>query len=254
MLILNKCHKLKNNYIIVMNTVLPPNSNNLQPNKKPEGYINQIVTSATDTIANVESQVIGAEAKVATTGAVAVAQAVDDTINTQGPKFMKALQSIINFFYKGKNIFKNAEANAEVDKLRIKQQSDAEQIEVLMKTGLTKDQAKEKYDKIEAKREKKEDTALRIEEAAAATAAAIKFAKASGGGRNMFSLHQIQKGGRQSAKRTKKSINEFLNTSVTSSQILNMIIKSDDHKRNTKVKRKINNGKYSRRVRAKKMH
>ncbi len=250
MLILNKCHKLKNNYIIVMSTVLPQNSNSLQPNKKSEGVVDKVI----NTISNVEAKVIETEAKVATTGAVAVAKAVKNTIDTQGPEFITALQSIINFFYKGKNIFKNAEVNAEVEKLKIKQKSDAEQIEVLMETGLTKEQATEKYDKIEAKREKKEDTELRIAEAAAATAAAIKFAKASGGGRNMFSLHQIQKGGRQSAKRTKKSINEFLNTSVTSSQILNMIIKSEDHKRNTKVKRKINNGKYSRRVRAKKMH
>jgi hypothetical protein len=217
------------------------------------GHVGKLITSATDTIAEVEAQIIGAETKVATIGAVAVAKAAADTINTQGPTFMETLRSAINFLYKGKNMFAKEKANSEVEKLKIKEQSDAEQIRVLMETGLTKAAAKEKYDKIEAKREKKEDTKLRIEEAAAATAAAIKIAKTTGGGRNIITLHQIQKGGRQSAKRTKKSINEFLNTSVTSSQILNMISNPGHHKENTKGKRKRNNGKYSRRIRAKKM-
>lgn len=74
------------------------------------------------------------------------------------------------------------------------------------------------------------------------------------GGGKQSSLSQIQKGGRQSAKRTQKSINEFLNSSVTSSQILSMFNNQEDYKRNTKVKRKRNNSKYSRRIRANKMH
>jgi len=43
------------------------------------------------------------------------------------------------------------------------------------------------------------------------------------GGGKKFSLKHIQKGGRLAAKRTRKSINEFLNSSVTSSYIYDMV-------------------------------
>ena len=230
----------------VANTILAEN----KEAEDSKGKLNEFITSATDTVVGVESKLLEAEVQVATIGPVALADAADKTINTQGPKFMKTLQSIVDFFYKGKNLFKNAQANAEVENLKIEEKADAEQILVLMKTGLTEKEAKAKYDIIKTKREKEKNNELRIAEAAAA----LEIAKKTGGGRKILTLHQIQKGGRQSAKRTKKSINEFLNTSVTSSQILNMITNPGDHKRNTKVKRKRNNSKYSRRIRAKKMH
>ncbi len=59
-----------------------------------------------------------------------------------------------------------------------------------------------------------------------------------GNSRKTFTLGQIQKGGRQSANRTKKSIHDFFKSSVTSSHILKMVKKHGDNKRNTKVKRK----------------
>jgi hypothetical protein len=45
------------------------------------------------------------------------------------------------------------------------------------------------------------------------------------------SIKHIQKGGQQSLKRTAKSINEFLNSSVTASHILNMVKKGGRTKR-----------------------
>lgn len=60
----------------------------------------------------------------------------------------------------------------------------------------------------------------------------------AGGSRKRLTLGQIQKGGRQSANRTKKSIHDFFKSSVTSSHILKMVKKHGDNKRNTKVKRK----------------
>ena len=59
-----------------------------------------------------------------------------------------------------------------------------------------------------------------------------------GNSRKTLTLGQIQKGGRQSANRTKKSIHDFFKSSVTSSHILKMVKKHGDNKRNTKVKRK----------------
>jgi hypothetical protein len=41
-----------------------------------------------------------------------------------------------------------------------------------------------------------------------------------GGKKSMNNLKQIQRGGKMAAKRTKKSINEFLNSGIKSSQIV----------------------------------
>ena len=102
-------------------------------------------------------------------------------------------------------------------------------------------------DFVEVEEKKKEAEEKKAEAEAKKKEGGGKKGWFSGGGKP-FSLNQIQKGGRQSAKRTKKSINEFLNSSVTSSQILNMIAKSGDDKRKTKVKRKRNNGRVSKKV------
>ena len=122
-------------------------------------------------------------------------------------------------------------------------------------SNLTKEQAEAEYDILEKERNEKEkaDAAaeLKIAEAAAAAATAVEVAKATstkeGGSRKKsITLSQIQKGGRQSAKRTKKSINDFFNSSVTSSQILKMVTNTN---RNTKVKRKRKGKGISRRSR-----
>ena len=82
--------------------------------------------------------------------------------------------------------------------------------------------------------------ALAAAKAEADALAAAKAKEAKGGKKGWFgggrplNLNQIQKGGKLVAKRTEKSINEFLNSSVTSSHILNMITKQ----RKTKIKRK----------------
>ena len=64
-------------------------------------------------------------------------------------------------------------------------------------------------------------------------------AAAAGGGRHP-NIKEVQKGGAAAAKRAQDSIKQFLSSSVTSSQILNMV------KRKTKAKRKRNGKRYSR--------
>ena len=64
-------------------------------------------------------------------------------------------------------------------------------------------------------------------------------APAAGGGRRP-NIKEVQKGGAAAAKRAQDSIKQFLSSSVTSSQILNMV------KRKTKAKRKRNGKRYSR--------
>lgn len=209
--------------------------------EKSKGFIGEIIGETTDAVADMETQLLGAEAKVATTGAVALAAAVDDTIQSQGPKLMETLQTATKFVYKGVNAIKAAEvqANAEADiaALKIDEVAKASQIAILMEndSNLTKEAAEAEFDILETERKEKE-------EAAAAAVVALEIAKAAtpaaGGSRKKsITLGQIQKGGRQSAKRTKKSINDFFNSSVTSSQILKMITNTNTN-RNTKVKRK----------------
>jgi hypothetical protein len=66
-------------------------------------------------------------------------------------------------------------------------------------------------------------------------------------GGKKFSLKHIQKGGRLAAKRTRKSINEFLNSSVTSSYIYNMT--KNGGKRKSKRKRSNKNKRSLKRAR-----
>jgi hypothetical protein len=60
----------------------------------------------------------------------------------------------------------------------------------------------------------------------------LSMVPATGGSKKYINIKEVQKGGAAAAKRAQNSINQFLNSSVTSSQILNMV------KRKTKVKRK----------------
>jgi len=239
---------------------LPPKPNNLQADK---GLLNEIISEAATAVGGVEAAVLTAELNVATTGTVAAADAIDETIKNQGPQIMKTLETATNFVFNGLNAIKKAEfkANAEADTaaLKIDEAAKNEQIKILMENNinLTKDQAEAEYDILEKERNEKEkaDAAaeLKIAEAAASIDAALEIAKAKGaaaaaGGsrKKSITLSQIQKGGRQSAKRTKKSINDFFNSSVTSSQILKMVTNTN---RNTKVKRKRKGKGISRRSR-----
>jgi hypothetical protein len=71
-------------------------------------------------------------------------------------------------------------------------------------------------------------------------------------GGKKFSLNHIQKGGRLAAKRTRKSINEFLNSSVTSSYIYGMVqnnMTKNGGKRKSKRKRSNKNKRSLKRIR-----
>jgi hypothetical protein len=221
--------------------------------EKSKGFISEIIGETTNAVANIEAGLLTAEVDVAATGASAVVAAVDKTIKNQGPKLMNTVKTATDFVFDGLNIFKKAkvQANAEADiaALKIDEVAKASQIAILMEndSNLTKEAAEAEFDILETERKEKE-------EAAAAAVVALEIAKAAtpaaGGSRKKsITLGQIQKGGRQSAKRTKKSINDFFNSSVTSSQILKMITNTNTN-RNTKVKRKRKrNSRISRRSR-----
>ena len=217
-----------------------------------DGAVTEAVNELTDGFAKLETTLVTAEAKVATTTAVAIADAVGNTIKTQGPKLLDNVKKGAEYLYEVVNTIKEAKfkANAEADTaaLKINEAAKNEQIKILMISGLTKEQAEAEFDILEKERNEKEKVAaaaeVEVAKADASIDAALEIAKATGaaaaaGGsrKKSITLGQIQKGGRQSAKRTKKSINDFFNSSVTSSQILKMITNTNTN-RNTKVKRK----------------
>jgi len=245
----------------------------LQLGQPSKGILNEIieetgnaVSDVADTVANVEGKFLGVEAKALTTSGVAVATALGDTIEDKGPEFADVAKKATTFLggiYKNLEIAKEQiKAETEIAKLQIDKQSKASQIEILKDPKLpeaqAEAQAEAEFKKIEEKREEDEkadrDAELKMEEAAAAAATALELAKAaatapaSGGSRKkMMTLSQIQKGGRQSANRTKKSINDFFNSSVTSSQILKRFAKPDNKRKTIrKSKRRKHGGRRSR--------
>jgi hypothetical protein len=155
------------------------------------------------------------------------------------------------------NILKKAEVEAattaETAALQIEQNAKQKQEKILEEAGLSKVEITKEMEKIEEEKKKIEATEVEIEKTALAAETALKIAeiKASakgGSSRKRLTLGLIQKGGRQSANRTKKSITDFFKSSVTSSRILKMILKPDEkHKRKSKVKRR-RFGKRSRKI------
>jgi len=65
---------------------------------------------------------------------------------------------------------------------------------------------------------------------------APSYAPMRGGKKTLNSLKHIQRGGKMAAKRTKKSINEFLNSGITSSQIVKRLKGNSKSKTRRKVK------------------
>jgi predicted CopG family antitoxin len=210
--------------------------------------------------ATVELQQGAILADTAVNAASEAAERVGKTLKTNSPQIMDAIQTTSELFFNGQNVYEKikdeAKAKADVISTQINADAKSSQIEILMRSGITKEEAEAEFKKIEEKREEDEkadrDAELKMEEAAAAAATALELAKATsnkeGGSRKkMMTLSQIQKGGRQSANRTKKSINDFFNSSVTSSQILKRFAKPDNKRKTIrKSKRRKHGGRRSR--------
>lgn len=216
-----------------------------------KGIFATVVKSITD----VEADVLAAEAKVATAGFAATFSAAletaTDLLHDKGPGLTKFGKEVLQTKSALEVVAANVNADTTSQILAIDEKSKDDQIKIIMDTKkLTPTQAKSEFEKIERERERER----RIAVIDTLDLAKVKATSGQAGGSiKRLTLGQIQKGGRQSAKRTKKSINDFLNSSVTSSHILKMVTKQgdkhSDNKRKTKVKVKRRNGKNSKKVR-----
>jgi hypothetical protein len=254
-------------------------ANNLTPNvnsdSELENVFKDVIGSAVEigSIATtLEVEALGTEAVVATEAvAKAAAKAaeaatkaaaeattkVSNTIVTVAPQVKAGIVKMTDVWNDLTKVFQDAAAKSDINAFEISEKADQIQRQILLDEGLSFEQANAKLEnlkknkEVEAKAETKAEVDIAAAAAAAATAVKIAEiaaeAKQNGGSRKKLTLGQIQKGGRQSAKRTKKSINDFFNSSVTSSQILKRFLKLDEnHKRKTKIKVKRRNGKKSR--------
>lgn len=88
---------------------LPPKPNNLQADKDlqaDKGFLNEIISEAATAVGGVEAKLLEAELTVATTGTVAAADAVGNTIKTQGPKLLDNVKKGAEYLYEVVNTLK----------------------------------------------------------------------------------------------------------------------------------------------------
>jgi hypothetical protein len=113
--------------------------------------------------------------------------------------------------------------------IEVKEASKKAQIATMVasRPGLTEEEARKEIDDAERLEKEKEELQKiqQFELEKAKIVGEFKSERKSmlGGGKRGSTLKNIQKGGKMSAKRTQKSINDFLKPSMTSSSILKLI-------------------------------
>jgi len=161
---------------------------------------------------------------------VVAANAAAATIETIGVPFAKAASKLLVAIRKTLNIIPNALAKEDAkNKAQLNAENDA--------IKNTADEQTEIAEKVIAREKELAGNLITTGAvdgeikpyADAQVKNAIEHQNSTGGGRS--SIKHIQRGGQQSLKRTAKSINEFLNSSVTASHIINMVKKGGRTKR-----------------------
>lgn len=158
------------------------------------------------------------------------------------PEINKNLNQIMKGFFDVKNSISEAltESNLNAEIEETKQKQNARNIKLdIYEDSVRKENPNLSQDAVleEAKKRLKEEEYVKAAAEAAEKAAqlaaevAAKSATTSGGSRRRVALKNIQRGGKLAAKRTQKSIHEFLKPSITSSYILKMMQKKETKKR-----------------------
>ena len=242
------------------------------PNRSTLSLFNAKVKDIGSTVSNISKVFVDTGAEVATIGiktgenaakieAIAAANASADLAETAADIAKSKLPGLIDNV---KNVTKVVtegigEVNNVIDntKLEMKETLIKEQIAIMMESHpeLTEEQARIKLEEDERLEKEEFETTqqLELEKANVAamekkaealeTASEAKIVAATGGSnkspkKRNKTLKNIQKGGKMAAKRTQKSIKEFLKPSITSSSVLKLI---KGGKRFSK-KRKYNSG------------
>jgi hypothetical protein len=181
----------------------------------------------TEVAAKIQAQA-GAEA------AADLSKTAAKIVEKYGPEAEKNLEIIGDKVGKIQNAFFGSFKKAsDVAALKTEEEITNTKIQIMMasRPGLTEQEARRELEE-EEKKQKEEERRLEeikikaeAEAEAKAKAEAEAESKKSVGGKKSMTFKQIQRGGKMAAKRTQKSIKDFLNSSVTSSHILNMVKK-----------------------------
>jgi len=200
---------------------------------------------------NTSGNALEIEATATVTEANKLSQIAADLAKTKLPGIINNVKDVTKVVTEG-----IGEVNNVIDTttLEMKEASIKAQIATMMaaRPDLTEEQARreleetERLEKEEAERvERLELEKAKIEAKEAESKAKEAEAKASLSGgsnkgpKNQGTLKNIQKGGKMAAKRTQRSINDFLKPSITSSSILKMV---KGGKKSAKRRRKYNYG------------
>ena len=235
------------------------------PNQTNFSIFNDSVKDFGTSVSNISKVFVDTGAEVATIGiktgenaakieglaavnaSVDLAATAADVAKNKLPGFIDNIKDVTKVVTEGIGEVNNVIDNTT---LEMEEASIKGQIDTMMasRPGLTEEQAIMELE--ENERLEKEENRMELEnkkiEAKIAEAAAIakkadaletaseaKIVALSGGGSRRSTLKNIQKGGKMSAKRTQKSINDFLKPSITSSSILKMLKKG---RRSKKIK------------------
>lgn len=213
-----------------------------------ESVINEITSTFINIIAKISSVGIKSGANAAIADGLAMVYAVDDLVKTgadiidnQFPVMVDSAGKIAEGYTEG---IGKIDTIIKTSILKVKEAAREKKAEIKMASHpeLTKEQAKKEVEEDErieeAKVKREKEMELEMEQAKAVeaeadvtskkaeaieTAMEAKIIAASGGGKRTVNLNHIQKGGKMSAKRTQKSIKDFLKSSTTSSSVLKMI-------------------------------
>jgi hypothetical protein len=183
---------------------------------------------------NTSGNALEIEATATVNEANKLSQIAADIAKTKLPGIINNVKDVTKVVTEGIGEVNNVIENTT---LEMKEASIKAQIATMMaaRPDLTEEQARreleetERLEKEEAERverlelEKAKVEAKEAEAKAKEAEAKAKEASLSGGRRNKGTLKNIQKGGKMAAKRTQKSINDFLKPSITSSSVLKMI-------------------------------
>jgi hypothetical protein len=229
------------------------------PNRSTVNVFKDIIKDISANISNVSEIFVTAGAEAATQGiksgtnivkmqgiaatnaSADLAKTATDIAKTKLPDIMHNVKDVTKIVTEGVG-----EINNVIDTTRLEMKEDLikERIATMMASHpvLTEEQARieleeekrleeeERLKKEETEKVKELELELEIEKAKAdvlETASEAKIVGATGGSakgsKKRTTLKNIQKGGKMSAKRTQKSIDDFLKPSITSSSVLKMI-------------------------------
>ena len=197
---------------------------------KSVGDVSKVFVDTSAEIASIGINATGSMVEVEATATANEANKISgiaaDIAKTKLPGIFNNIKDVTKVVAQGIGEVSNVIKNTTIE---VKEASKKAQIDTMMtsRPGLTEEQARKELEDAERLEKEKEELQkiqqFELEKAKIAGQCKAERKFMLGGGGRGSTLKNIQKGGKMAAKRTQKSINDFLKPSVTSSSILKLI-------------------------------